>query len=87
MTNQHPLTDEVLEQFGMTDDIYCDYLGDDVTRIYFDKDMRSAFDLGFDRALKWLKTTPPKTGREGALEALERLHRENAQGLKWLADS
>jgi len=40
----HPLTDKDLEQFGIPDD-----LRDHVTKIYFDKDMRSAADWQLEK--------------------------------------
>jgi hypothetical protein len=61
---QHPLSDEILEQFGLIDDQCVE--GE---RIFFDDDMRAAYDRG----------------RESALEALDRLYTENSEGLRRLA--
>ena len=49
----HPLTDKILEQFGLIDDQCVE--GE---RIFFDDDMRSAYDRGredqMEECLKWL---------------------------------
>ena len=53
MTKQHPLTDKILNQFGTPDDVVLEG-----QRLFFDKDMRAAYDLGredqMEECLKWL---------------------------------
>ncbi len=46
---KHPLTDEILDQFGMPDDLWSK--GE---RIFFDDDMRAAADWQLEQVMKWL---------------------------------
>ena len=50
---KHPLTDKILNQFGSPDDVVLEG-----QRLFFDKDMRAAYDLGredqMEECLKWL---------------------------------
>jgi len=53
----HPLTDEILEQFGMPDDLCVE--GE---RVFFDDDMRAAADWQLEQVIKWFKESTSHYG-------------------------
>jgi len=55
MTNQHPLTDEILSQFGEPG-----LEGYEDKRLFFNDDMRAAADWQLEKCIEWLENLDSK---------------------------